>query len=189
MVANAQQTTDAKLAKKARNQKLAANARAAKARLTRSPNGKVQPFVTPARHDCSKVRTVEAVISPGNGRGKIALLTRENLDGRTKARRMFDAIAFGVAEDLGGDEHLSTIQKHLVEAFAGAAIVVHDINARLMLGEKIDVLEHSQIVSVMIRIAARLGMKRVARDITPSLGQLLKAGQKDFHLTAKQEDD
>jgi hypothetical protein len=131
-----------------------------KAGLIRSPNGKVQP-----------------AIATGNGRGKVLLLTRTNLDGRTKARKQFDTIASGIARDLGGEETLSTIQKHLVEAFAGAAVAVHDLNARLLLGEKVDILEHSQAISVMVRIASRLGMKRVVRDITPKLSDILREGR------------
>jgi hypothetical protein len=50
---------------------------------------------------------------------------------------MFDAIATGIADDL--NHELSTIQKHLIEAFASAACRVHDINARLLKGEKVDI--------------------------------------------------
>ena len=98
---------------------------------------------------------------------KVRLLTRKSLDGRTRARKQFDAIANGIASDLGGEDHLSTVQRHLVEAFAGAAVHVHDLNARLLKGEAVDVLKHSQAISSMVRIAARIGIDRVARDITP----------------------
>jgi hypothetical protein len=106
-------------------------------------------------------------IASGNGQGKTRLLTRSALDGRTKARKQFDAIARGIAVDLGGEDQLSTIQRHLVEAFAGAAVHVHDLNARLLLGEQVDIVAHSQAISTMVRIASRIGTQRVARDITP----------------------
>ena len=102
------------------------------------------------------------------------MLTRSQLDGRTKARRHFDAIASGIIADLGGEEALTTVQRHLVEAFAGAAVTVNDLNARLLLGGKVDVVEHSQAISILVRIATRLGLKRVAKDVTPSLGQILQ---------------
>ena len=113
-------------------------------------------------------------ISSGNGRSKIQLLTRSQLDGRTKARKQFDAIAFGITADLGGEEALTTVQRHLVEAFAGAAVTVNDLNARLLLGGKVDLVEHSQAISILVRIATRLGLKRVAKDVSPSLGQILQ---------------
>jgi hypothetical protein len=106
-------------------------------------------------------------IASRNGQGKTRLLTRNNLDGRTKARKQFDAIAKGIAVDLGGEDRLSTVQRHLVEAFAGAAVHVHDLNARLLLGEEVDTLVHSQAISTMVRIASRIGTQRVARDVTP----------------------
>jgi hypothetical protein len=115
--------------------------------------------------------------SPGSGHGQVRnearLLTRQNLDGRTKARKQFDAIARGIASDLGGESQLSTVQKHLVEAFAGAAIHVHDKNARLLLGEEVDIVEHCQAISTLVRVAQRIGLRRTARDITPSLQDYL----------------
>jgi hypothetical protein len=101
------------------------------------------------------------------------LLNRDQLDGRTNAAKAFDAIAEGIAQDLGGHDQLSTIQRHLVEAFAGAAVHVHDLNARLLLGQEVDILAHSQAISTMVRVASRIGVKRVARDITPPLHEYL----------------
>lgn len=108
-----------------------------------------------------------ATVASGNGQGKTRLLTRASLDGRTKARRQFDAIAEGIAEDLGGEDRLSTVQRHLVEAFAGAAVHVHDLNARLLLGQEVDITAHASAISTMVRIAARIGIHRVARDVSP----------------------
>jgi hypothetical protein len=90
------------------------------------------------------------------------------LDGRTAVAKQFDAIALGIAQDLGGEDRLSTVQKYLVEAFAGAACVRSDINTRAMMGtEAIDLLAYSTCVSTLTRVAAKIGMKRVARDINP----------------------
>jgi hypothetical protein len=108
---------------------------------------------------------------------KVRLLTRKSLDGRTRARKQFDAIANGIASDLGGEDHLSTVQRNLVEAFAGAAVHVHDLNARLLKGEPVDVLTHSQAISSMVRIAARIGINRVARDVSPNLQEYLEQQQ------------
>jgi hypothetical protein len=105
-------------------------------------------------------------MATGNGRGKVRLLTRQSLDGRTKARKQFDAIAEGIASDLGGEADLTTVQRHLVEAFAGCAVVVHDINARLLLGQPIDIGEASQAVSSLVRLAQRIGVGRHIRDVT-----------------------
>jgi hypothetical protein len=123
----------------------------------------------------SKVRPAAnaMTMASGNGRGRLRLLTRKNLDGRTQAAKQFSAIAEGIAEDLGGSDHLSTVQRHLVEAFAGAALCVHTLNAKLLLGQQVDVAEVSQCVSAMVRIASKLGCDRVPRDVT-TLGDILK---------------
>ena len=118
------------------------------------------------------------VSTRGRRRGKLHLLTRANLDSRTRAAKRFDAIAQGIVRDIvGGDEsRLSTIQKHLIEAFAGAALHVQDLNARLLLGAQVDLAEHSQIVSTMVRVASRLPNGRIARDV-PTLDQYLAQRQ------------
>jgi hypothetical protein len=35
-------------------------------------------------------------MATGNGKGKVRLLTRQSLDGRTKARKQFDAVVTGM---------------------------------------------------------------------------------------------
>ena len=105
---------------------------------------------------------------------KPQLLTRASLDGRTNAAKAFDAIAGAIAADLGGESALSTVQKHLVEAFAGVAITVCDMNARKALGQEVDVLKQSQAISTMVRVASRLGIHRVAKPVTPTVDAYLK---------------
>jgi hypothetical protein len=104
---------------------------------------------------------------------KLRLLSREALDGRTVVRKQFDAIAAGIAADLGGEDQLSTVQKHLVEAFAGCAVTLNDINARAMLGEPIDLMAYSTAVSTLVRVAAKLGMARQPRTVEPTLDDIL----------------
>jgi hypothetical protein len=105
--------------------------------------------------DMPAVTPQVSVSSNGRRRGKLRLIHRDQIDQRTKAVQQFDAIATGIAEDLGGHDRLSTVQKHLVEAFAGVALAVNDLNARLLLGEEIDIVEQSQAVSTLVRVAQR----------------------------------
>src|SRR5262245_26350123 len=113
-------------------------------------------------------------ITAGNGKGKARLMTRDALDGRTKARKQFDAIYTGIVADLGGHQELSTIEVNLAEAFAGAAVHVHDINARLLAGEQIDLTQQATAISALVRIASRLGTRRRPRDVTPDLRTYLR---------------
>jgi hypothetical protein len=111
--------------------------------------------------------TTNGTFNAGNGR-KLRLLTRDAIDGRSKAARLFDDIATGIASDLGGEDRLSTVEKHLIEAYAGIAVHVHSANARLLLGQPVDLAEHSQAASTLCRLASRIGTKRIPKDV-PSL--------------------
>jgi len=79
---------------------------------------------------------------------------------------MFDKLVADIEADLGGRDQLSTIEVALVEAFAGAALTLHHLNARLALGQPIDLSQHAQCVGAMVRVASRLGLQRRQNDVT-----------------------
>jgi hypothetical protein len=86
------------------------------------------------------------------------LLNIKELDRRTAARKAFDAAE--IEHDLGGREQLSAIEKSLIQAYAGSAILLDDLNARVVVGQEIDVGTHAQMTSALVRIASRLGLQR-----------------------------
>jgi hypothetical protein len=94
------------------------------------------------------------------------LVTRAQLDGRTGPARTFDRLAGEVTADLGGRGAISTVEAVLIEAFCGSFIVLDALNAKLLLGQRIDVFEHAAAVSGMVRIASRLGLQRRTGDVT-----------------------
>jgi hypothetical protein len=124
-----------------------------------------------------------APAQPANGRDKrkrhvatkAQLLTRDTLDGRTNAAKLFDRLIADIESDLGGRDQLSTIEQQLVVAFAGACVTLEHLNCQLALGQKIDLTQHSSAVGAMVRVASRLGLQRRARDVGPSLGEVLRA--------------
>jgi hypothetical protein len=116
-------------------------------------------------------------ISAANGKGKLRLIQRDDLDGRTRARRQFDAIAEGVADDLKGTPGgLSTVKLHLIEAFAGLAIATNALNARLLAGEEVEISDLAQAASTLARVAMRIGTERIAKEIS-TFGSLIRADQ------------
>jgi hypothetical protein len=94
------------------------------------------------------------------------LLTRDLIDGRSNAAKVFDRLVSSIETDLGGHDQLTAIEVALVEAFAGSAVTLENLNTRLLLGEEIDLGQHAQAVSAMVRVASRLGLRRRARDIS-----------------------
>jgi hypothetical protein len=111
------------------------------------------------------------VLPAGNGKGKVRLLTRQALDGRTKARRDFDAVHRRIINDISGGDpaRVSTIQQYYAEALAMLGVYLDDFNARQMLGQKIELLELCQTITTFVRVASRLPNARVQRDVTPDL--------------------
>jgi hypothetical protein len=112
------------------------------------------------------------------GAGKLRLLTRDDLDHRTRAARLFDGIETGIASDLGGAETMTTVETHLAAAFAGAAVHIHHINARLLAGAAIDLNEHALAISALVRVASRLPVGHRAKNVTPSIAQYLNSKNK-----------
>jgi hypothetical protein len=50
---------------------------------------------------------------------------------------------------------------------AALAVLAESIEARLAMGETVDLAEHCTISSTLVRLATRLGINRHARVITP----------------------
>jgi hypothetical protein len=108
---------------------------------------------------------------------KPQLLTRDRLDGRRNAVATFDKHAREIQNDLGGYDALSAIELALIEAFVGASLTMQTLNAKIMLGEEVDLGLHALIAGALCRLASRLGVSRRAKDISPTLSDMLKASQ------------
>jgi hypothetical protein len=126
------------------------------------------PFESSGIASPQPVATVKVASARQHRATRPQLLTRDQLDGRTNAAKLFDRLVSEIESDLGGHAALSTIQRQLVEAFVGATITLHNLNAQLALGQPIDLAEHAQAISAMVRVASRLGLQRRARGFGPT---------------------
>jgi hypothetical protein len=117
----------------------------------------------------------ELSIAAGNGK-KLKLLTRQNLDGRTAAAKLYDRLVADIEADLGGSAELSMIERTLIQAYASASLTLQNLNAQLLLGQEVDFALHTQCVSAMVRVASRLGLQRRAKNVGPTLGDVLAQG-------------
>jgi hypothetical protein len=115
----------------------------------------------------------EPSIPTGNGKGKIKLLSRRHLDNRTSGVRRMNKLIRSITQDFGGLNALSTMEVELIEAFASCAATLRDLSTRRMLGAEIDLAEHGQCISNMVRCARLLGLARRPRDMTPTLDEYL----------------
>ena len=109
-------------------------------------------------------------------RPKRRLLVRDELDLRTSAGKAFLQLIADISVDLGGIDQLSTVERALIEGFAGATVALTDLNVKLLRGDeaKVGVLTaHAAAINSLSKLAARLGTGRRAK-LVPSLDEFLE---------------
>jgi hypothetical protein len=65
----------------------------------------------------------------------------------------------------------------LIRRFAAAALLAEQLETRIANGEEIDVQMHSTLSSTLVRLSNKIGIKRIAKDITPKLADYLSNKQ------------
>ena len=102
-----------------------------------------------------------------------------DVDGRSLIARRYRDIMSAVASDQGGAEHLSEARLQLIRRFSATSVLAEQLEALLARGEEINIREYSLLVSTMVRVAQRIGIDRVPRDVMASLAEYLKQGTTD----------
>jgi hypothetical protein len=106
---------------------------------------------------------------------KTKLLTLADLDGRTRAAQVVKQTISAIVADLGGDEHLSTGEHEIVKSAAVTGAMCESLAARWLLGEPIDPGQYATLSNAQRRLLETVGLKRVSREIVPSLASYLEA--------------
>lgn len=96
------------------------------------------------------------------------------IDKRSTIYRRFKDISSAIVADLGGVEHCSESRLQLIRRFSAASVIAEQMESDLANGKEINVAEHSTLSSTLVRLASRIGLNRVPKDITPTLGDLLR---------------
>jgi hypothetical protein len=122
-----------------------------------------------SRSPVTVARQLYARSSVSNGRDILP-----DIDGRSLVARRYRDISFAMLADQGGDDQCSESRKQLIRRFAAAAVLAEQMEAQLARGESINISEHALLCSTMVRVAQRIGVDRVARNITPTLEQYLE---------------
>jgi hypothetical protein len=105
-----------------------------------------------------------------------------NVDGRSIIARRFRDIVNAMIADHGSADQCSESRMQLIRRFAAAAVLAEQMEAVLANANSIDIREHALLCSTMVRIARQIGVKRVPRNVTPTLVDYLE-------LKAKEEVD
>ena len=74
---------------------------------------------------------------------------------------------FVLVSDLGGAGQLSEACLQLCRRLAGHSCLAEAMEAKVVNGETIDLQEYALMTSNSVRVASRIGIERIARDISP----------------------
>jgi hypothetical protein len=96
-----------------------------------------------------------------------------NTDGRSFVVRRYRDITDAIFVDQGGEDRCSESRKQLIRRFAAAAVIAERMEAELANGGMINITEHAQLSSTLVRIAQRIGINRRLKNVTPALGDYL----------------
>jgi hypothetical protein len=112
-----------------------------------------------------------------------------DVDGRSLIARRYRDIAQAILTDQGGADQVSEARLQLVRRFSAAAVLAEQLEARLANGEDIDIAEHALLCSTLVRVANKIGINRIPKDLGPTLGDLIRQDQEQQRLARTRERD
>jgi len=104
----------------------------------------------------------------------LGLLNIDDLDKRTKSYKRWEAIRAAVLSDRGGEENVSEVQRQLISKFATLALQLELLEVAALAGQQIDCDLFGRVSGHLRRLAESLGVDRVARNIGPTLSDILR---------------
>jgi hypothetical protein len=102
------------------------------------------------------------------------LLWMDNLDKRTRPYRRYRAIRSAVLSDLGGEDNTTEVQRQLISKFCTLALQLEALEAAAVEGRRIDIDLFGRCASHLRRIAETIGLRRIPRDVTPTLDDIAR---------------
>jgi hypothetical protein len=107
-----------------------------------------------------------------------------NCDGRSTIARRYRDIIAAVVAGAGGADRCSETKLALIRRFSAAACLAEAMEAKLVSGEPIDIGEHALLCSTLVRVAQRIGINRIPKNITPTLNEYLETNFNEPEDTA-----
>ena len=132
------------------------------------------------KEPASASRTVSAALSP-RCRSSVTNGRRLHVDhiGDTKWSRRFRDLLSEIISDLGGPDALSEAQRQLARRAATISLECERLESKAVADEAIDLELYGALTDRLGRTFGRLGLKRVANDVTPTLETYLRQNYAD----------
>ena len=111
----------------------------------------------------------------GNAGQKVRLLSLHDLDRRTAAYQRTVALIDAIEADAGGHDQLTTGQRQIIQRIALTCALAEHLEARWLSGEEIDPVLYCTLANAQKRLLESVGLRRVPRDVTPSLTDYLRS--------------
>lgn len=105
-------------------------------------------------------------------------------DGRSMEAKRWRDLYLGLLSDLGGNTNASVAQDQLARRASALAVMCEVAEAQLARGDPFDTAHYLTAANAQRRILVSLGLKRQARDVTPTLHTYL---DEKAERTAKRE--
>jgi len=111
----------------------------------------------------------------------------ETIDGRTNDGRRARTIVSAIAQDLGGPDQLSTGERLLIERIAVLTSIIESNDAELYAGKTIDLPIFVMLQNAQRRALLAVGLKRVPRDVTPNLDDIVREHEQEREAAEKDD--
>jgi hypothetical protein len=97
------------------------------------------------------------------------------LDGRSPGARRFRDLVNAFSADQGGVENCSEVKLGLVRRLAAASVLAEMLEVKAIAGELTEVSEFCNLASTTVRLSQRLGINRVAKNVTPTVQEYVRS--------------
>ena len=75
---------------------------------------------------------------------------------------------------MGGPDRCSDIKLGLLRRLAAVTVQAEMLEAKMVNGEQVDIGMLCTLASTTVRLSQRLGIERVAKDVSPSLADIMR---------------
>ena len=105
---------------------------------------------------------------------RVSLWLDSEVDGRSALARRFKEVFGEISADLGGFDRMSEGQRQLARRCALLSVECERLEGQAILGAEFDLDTYGQLTDRLGRAFQRLGLKRVPRDVTPTLSAIVQ---------------